>query len=341
MSSSQIDTPNVTTELTRDLDALLSQAVEQNIVHSVTFALTGPNDLIYEGGFGPNGSLDAVAAIASMTKPLTCLAALQLVAQGKLSLDQPVSEIVPEFSTIQLFDGVDEAGGVVMRPPATPVTLRHLLTHTSGLGYDTWSDKVIAYRHAMGLAEILPHEARIPATPLIFEPGTAWHYSTAIDWIGRMIEEVSGKRLGAAMRAQIFEPLGMNSTGFEITADMRARLMPLTNRVGRKAVIDATYDPPSVPVSHGGGGGLYSSTGDYLRFLQAMLRGGSGLLPEHWFDEFARDQIAALSVQPLHSTHPARSNHVHILPGIDKGWSFGFMVNRRAIPGRRAAQSLA
>ena len=180
--------------------------------------------LLYEGifgkrrlGDGPAMTRDTVFRIASMVKLITSVAALQLVEQNKLSLDAPVPDIEPAIGSPQVLDGFDAKGLPQLRPAQRPITLRHLLTHTSGFAYRLWDAKAARYAKSL---ELLPKAQRklAPATPLMFDPGTRWQYGTSIDWVGRIVEAISGETLDVYFRKHILDPLGMNDTAFVLSA---------------------------------------------------------------------------------------------------------------------------
>src|SRR5713101_4546725 len=183
------------------LDDLLRTGIERRKIPAVAAMVATADKITYQGAFGKRDVIasgaratpDSIFAIASMTKAITSTAALQLVDQGKLKLDEPVSKHLPEFAKLQVLDGYDSSGKPILRPVRTPVTLKHLLTHTSGLCYDTWSEDMMKYEKATGTSVSLGAVA--PLIPLMFEPGTRWQYGYSTDWTGRLVEIVSGLTL--------------------------------------------------------------------------------------------------------------------------------------------------
>ncbi len=176
--------------------------------------------ITYTGAFGTRDSKSGIAVtpesmfmIASMTKPVTSVAAMQLVEQGKLKLDEPASTYIPELGKLDVLHGFDTATGKPILKPATkPVTLRTLLTHTSGFAYDTWFADMLRWEKEAGVS--LPLGTVAPLTPLMFEPGTRWQYGTSADWSGRLVETVSGLTLEQYFQKNILGPLGMKDTSF-------------------------------------------------------------------------------------------------------------------------------
>ena len=244
----------------------LQDAVDAGDLPGVAAAAATDNGVIFEGGAGVLRP-DSVIWIASMTKAVTGVAAMLLVERGKLTLDGPASDIVPELATKGVLEGFDASGRAVTRKPRRPITLRHLLTHTSGLGYDTWNADVMKYREATGIPAVGSCRNAALATPLLAEPGERWEYGISIDWAGKMVEAVSGQRLDRYMTENIFMPLGMADTGFAIGPAQRPRKARMHTR-GANGITAVDHEIPQTPEFHMGGGGLYSTVSDYLKFTQ-------------------------------------------------------------------------
>ena len=218
--------------------------------------------VIFEGGAGVLRP-DSVVWIASMTKAVTGAAAMQLVERGKLTLDGPASAIVPGLATKGVLEGFDSSGKAITRKPRRSITLRHLLTHTSGLGYDTWNADVMKYREATGIPAVGSCRNAALTTPLLAEPGERWEYGISIDWAGKMVEAVSGQRLDRYMTENIFMPLGMADTGFAIGRRSACARRACITR-GPNGIMAVDHEIPQMPEFHMGGGGLYSTVSDYL-----------------------------------------------------------------------------
>ncbi len=228
--------------------------------------------------------LDAIMRIYSMTKPITSVAAMMLYEEGRFQLETPVSTFLPEMARFRVFAGGTPEDFQTV-PLQRPITVHHLLTHTAGLTYgfdrvhpvdalmQDWSTRQFKARPT--LAEWL---AALPEVPLAHQPGTAWRYSVATDVLGRLIEVISGQSLDAFFRTRIFEPLGMADTGFFVPRDQRERMATLYMADGEGL---ARARGPMAEVSRkpfylSGGGGLVSTTEDYLRFAQMLLNKGQG-----------------------------------------------------------------
>jgi CubicO group peptidase (beta-lactamase class C family) len=332
-------------------DALLEAAASKGDVPGVVAAATTPDGTIYEGGFGERviGSgvamtPDTVGWIASMTKAVTGTAAMQLVEQGKLDLDAPAGDVVSHLGEVQVLEGF-ENGKPRTRAPKRPVTLRHLLTHTAGFTYEIWNPDILSYQEVRGLPEVMTCENAALLTPLCFDPGDRWDYGINIDWAGKMVEEVSGRRLGEYTAANICEPLGMDSTAFKITPDMEARLAKIYARGD-----DGGFEPMDLIVEQNpefemGGGGLYSTVGDYLKFIRLILNKGSAngtqVLKPETVAMMSVNQMGDCRVVELKTAMPPYSNDAEFFPGMEKTWGLTFMINEEEAPTGRSAGSLA
>jgi methyl acetate hydrolase len=334
-------------------DTLLQSAVADGEVPGAVALATDRNETLYEGAFGERVqgggaamSPDTVVWIASMTKAITGTAAMQLVEQGRLDLDRPAREVVPALAEVEVLEGFDNSGQPVTRAPARPITLRQLLTHTAGFAYEIWEQPIIRYQEAKGLPGIITCEERALRTPLLFDPGERWEYGINIDWAGKMVEAVSGQKLGAYMKANIFEPLGMRDTGFKITDDMRGRLAKIHQRGD-----DDRLEPqleleiPQQPEFEMGGGGLYGTAGDYVRFVRMILNEGRAdgqqILKPETVRVMSTNQMGDCRVCMLRTAMPPLSNDAEFFPGMPKTWGLSFMINTERAPTGRNPGSLA
>jgi len=288
---------------------------------------------------------DAVVWIASMTKAVTAVAAMRLVEAKRLSLDAPAADVLPELREIQVLDGFDAAGQPMLRAPKVAMTLRHLLTHTSGFSYEMWSKQTIAARKALGLPPMPSGKKAALMLPLLFDPGESWNYGIGIDWAGRMVETVTGQSLGAHFAETIFGPLGMARTAFRLTDAMRARLAPIHARGPDGALTPIEMIVEQDPEFESGGGGLYSTAQDYLVFARMILNGGryagGRMLKPETVAMMAQDQIPSLAVKKMVSAMPAATNDADFFPGQPCGWGLSFLVNRKPSPQGRSAGGLA
>jgi CubicO group peptidase (beta-lactamase class C family) len=330
----------------------MQKAVQAGEIPGMVLALGDRHGTRLEAGFGSRalGGAEAMAPdsvfwIASMTKAITGVAAMMLVEAGKLSLDAPANTLVPEIGALGVLEGFDEAGQPKMRPAKRPITLRHLLTHTSGYAYDMWSADIARFRKATGTPAVGTCRNAALALPLLFDPGEDWTYGIGIDWAGKMIEAATGETLGAHLTRVIFEPLGMVDTSFKLRPDQRARLAAMHGRGADGALSVIPFEVPQDPEFETGGGGLYGTARDYLVFARMILNGGKHgdirLLKAASIAEMARDQIAPLSVRPMISAVPSATRDADFFPGMANGWGLTFLVNRKPSPQGRSAGGLA
>jgi methyl acetate hydrolase len=337
-------------DLKQRADQVLSGAVGSGAVHGVVAMATNREETLYEGAFGERtiGSgvamtPDTVVWIASMTKALTSVAAVQLVERGKLDLDAPAAKIVPEIGQAQVLTGFDAAGKPQLRPPKRAVTLRHLLTHSAGFSYDIWNTDMQKVQAALGIPSVTECKNKALELPLIADPGEAWKYGLNIDWAGKMVEAVSGQRLGAYLKDNLFAPLGMNSTAFKITAEMRARLCGTHLRGADGKLAPFPFEIPQEPEFEMGGGGLYGTMGDYLRFIRMILNGGQldgeRVLKPETVASLALNHMGNCRVKTLKAAIPL-TNDAEFFPGARKAWSLAFQINQDPVFTGRPAGGL-
>lgn len=346
-------TPELRLRLGRQADCLLSEATSAGQIPGVSAAVTNDAETFYEGAFGVRAqgqdapmTLDTVMWIASMTKPLVGAAAMQLVEQGKLTLDDPIARVLPDIEAIQVITGWDAQGQPYLRPPKTPITLRHLMTHTAGFTSDIWSENSARFLKLHQLPRAGSGQRSALNIPLSFDPGERWEYGINIDWIGLTISAVTGMRLGEYLQKNITGPLGMHSTGFKITPEMRARLAKVHLRnAADQSLSLLDFEVPQTPEVDPGGGGMYSTASDYLRFTRMMLNKGSGngqqILKPETVALMSKNAMGPLRVNMLHTVNPNMSLDAEFFPGVEKTWGLTFMINEAAAPTGRSPGSLA
>jgi CubicO group peptidase (beta-lactamase class C family) len=334
------------------MDRVLEQAVVAGAVPGVVALAADDTGVIYDGAYGTRevgGSqamtLDTVVWMASMTKAVTSVAAMQLVEQGRLSLDEPLGERLPELAAPQVLEGFEADGTPRLRPARRPITLRHLLSHTAGFTYSIWNADMDRYERDSGLPGIIECKNACLLAPLVFEPGDRWEYGINIDWAGKAVERVSGQTLDAYLREQVFEPLGMVDTGFVLGPSQRARLASMHVRGPDGSFQVIPFEVPQEPEFFMGGGGLYSTGPDYLTFLQMLLRGGeyngARILRPATVAEMAKNQIGDLTVGLMTAVQTGSSNDAEFFPGMVKKWGLGYMISTEEAPTGRSAGSLA
>ena len=333
-------------------DKLLKDAVSRGDVPGVVAVATDAKGTTYEGGFGKRVlgqsaemTPDTVVWIASMTKAITAAAAMQLVERGKLSLERPAAEVVSELGAARVLEGFDAAGKPRLRAPKRPMTLRHLLTHTAGFSYEIWSPDIARFQEVTGTPGITTCTNAALGTPLLFDPGDKWDYGINIDWVGKMVEAVSGQRLDRYLQEHMLGPLGMKDTSFKLSPSQRERLSAVHGRGPDGALAPIEFGIPQEPEFHMGGGGLYGTVPDYMAFCRMILNGGTHhgtqVLQASTVDLMAQNHIGAVEIGALKTAMPPLSQDVEPFPGMSKKWGLSFLINTQAVPGGRSANSLA
>jgi methyl acetate hydrolase len=340
----------MTQQLKNTLDAVLQQTVETSPhVPGVVAMVTNREGNLYEGAAGVRRlgqsapmTVDSTFAIFSTTKALTATAALQLVEADRLDLDAPAQRYAPAIGKLQVIDGFDAAGNVKLRPPRSQVTTRQLLTHSGGFGYDFFNEHYKRLAEAGKQPSVITATRAALETPLLFDPGERWEYGTNVDWVGQVVEGITGQRLGEVMRQRILEPLGMGDTTFEIDDRIRARLAGMHARHpdGRLEAMD--FELPAKPEVHFGGHGLYGTVGDYMKFIRMWLNdgnspGGRVLKAETVAMACQRHLDPKLKVTMLPGVIKTLSNDAEFFPGQRKSWSLPFMINEEPAPTGRPA----
>ena len=321
------ETVGVSTEKLRDgVSSVLERYVDSGSLAGVSALVSRGGQVVYEEqrGFQDREANvpmtpDTLFRICSMTKPITSVAAMILVEEGRLAIEDPVSKYIPAFANTQVLE-ITEDGTETLVPLARAITVEHLLTHTAGLTYafmgrEPWATRYIEAGIANGLVETsqstIGNAETIAAQPLLFQPGTAWHYSLATDVLGAVVEVASGQPLGSFLRERIFAPLGMNDTMFQVPPEKASRLATVY-RPNENGGVDAfregvardglTVYSATYPLRGGayesGGGGLVSSVRDYARFCHMLLGGGSAdgvrILKRETIDLMTRDRCKHL-----------------------------------------------
>jgi methyl acetate hydrolase len=334
------------------IDKALAEAVNSGRVPGVVALAANDKGTIYSGAFGKRSlaqaqpmTVDSVFWIASMTKAVTTAAAMQMVEQGKLKLDQPASEILPDLASAQVLEGFDAAGKPQLRPIKRPITLRQLLTHTAGYTYDIWNENTGRYEKQANLPGLITCKDDALKTPLAFDPGERWEYGINIDFAGKMIEKVSGQRLEGYFRDHIFGPLGMADTSFKLSPSQRERLVAMHARGADGSLKPIEFEMPQEPEFFMGGGGLYSTGPDYMKFVRMFLNKGTldgkTVLRPETVAMMGQNQIGDTNVVVLKTVMPDSSLDAEFFPGMVKKWGLGFMINTETAPTGRSAGSLA
>jgi methyl acetate hydrolase len=331
------------------LDTSLRSAVERKDVPGVVALVTDRKGVLYENAFGVADvatgrplKMDALFRIASMTKPITTTALMQLVEQGKIGLDDPAEKYLPELKNLKVVESFDaKTGDYKLRPAASAPLVRHFLTHTSGLAYPFTSAIWRDFKPHAG--ETYPFGG-----PMLFDPGERWHYSTSIDVVGRLVEVVSGQKLEDYFHDHIFVPLKMTDTSYNVPEAKGPRLVAQQQRDGAKMDGPVVLQiPPLVGLTIAepiGGGGLASTADDYGRFMRMFLNGGEldgvRIIKAETVKLMSQNQIGVVSVPALKTALPRSVDFTFIADGRDK-WGFGFLITADQVPGKRSPGSLS
>ncbi len=317
------------------LSSFLSDAVSHGDVPGVVVLVTTRDRVIYHEAFGKMNVAqgvemrkDAIFRIASMTKALTSAGVMMLVEEGRLGLDDEVGKYLPAFRDKQVISRLDLAAGTYeTRPARHAMTIRQLLTHTSGIGY-SWSDP--------GLAMIAKLTGKTSTTelPLVHEPGEKWTYGAGPRVLGEVIEKITGLGIEVFLETRIFQPLGMPDTGYSIAAAKRERVV--TQHQHKDGGITEIPNPETIAGPPRGDGGLLSTAADYSRFVQMMLnRGQLGsvrLLKPETVREMGVNHTGEVKVRLQPSSKPDFSNPFPLGAGDDV-WGLGFQVATMQRPG--------
>jgi CubicO group peptidase (beta-lactamase class C family) len=333
------------------IDQILRQKSDAKEIPGVVAMAANSKEVIYQGAFGKRDlsqddamTLDSVFWIASMTKAITAAAAMQLVEQGKLSLDAPIGKVLPDLAAPQVLEGFDAKGEPKLRPARNPITLRHLMTHTAGFCYDLWNGEMVKYLEKTGTPGIISCKNAALKTPIMTDPGTRWEYGVNIDFVGKAVEAVSGKRLDAYLRDHLLTPLGMTDTGFKIGDAQRKRLAGMHARGPDGSLASMPFELEQDPEFHMGGGGLYGTAADYIKFTQMILNNGRGngnqMLKAETVAMMGQNHIGELNQTKMISALPAFTNDVDLFPGMAKKWGLSFLINTAKTPEGRSPGSL-
>jgi methyl acetate hydrolase len=333
------------------LDNVLKKPIEAGRIPGIVAIAADDRGVIYQGAFGRRAAdkaepmtLDTVFRIASMTKPVTGVAAMQLVEKGLIDLEQPAGDILPVVKNVKVLEGFDADGTPQLRDPRVAVTLRHLLTHTSGYGYDIFNADLARYIATAGLPSILSHKNDALRVPLLFDPGRRWEYGIGVDLVAKVVEAVTGQDLESYFRRYIFDPLGMNDTGFLPRKDMTERLVATHVRGPDGRPVAVSIEPAADAEFYSGGAGLFSTAPDYLAFTRMLLAGGTldgvAVLKRSTVELMGRNAIGDLDVPMVRSNNPALALEVETFPGQVKKWGLTFLINTEDVAGFRSAGSL-
>jgi methyl acetate hydrolase len=332
----------------QQIDQVLQGAVDSGAVPCAIAMAADDNGLVYEGAAGlrtPDAgdtvTPDTMLRIASMTKMVVTVAALQQMERGTLDLDAPVEEYRPEFADVEVLDGFD-GDTPRLRAPATRATVHHLVTHTSGLGYFFLNADINRYEQVTGTPNILSGLKGIFKSPMVADPGTRFEYGINIDWLGLVVEAASGQSLDKYLNEHVLGPLGMNETTWIMSEEQQANSIPVHFKGPDGAWVATPLDWSQNPEYWGGGHGLYSTPRDYLQFQRMLLGGGEldgeRILQSDTVKAAFRNQIGALDFPAeIKSADPMVTCDIALGPNLK--WGLGLLLNQEGLPGMRAPGS--
>jgi methyl acetate hydrolase len=338
--------------VTDRIDRILESLVESGGAPGVVAVALNERGPIYQGAAGVKGvdrnepmTVDTIFWYASMTKALVAAGAMQLVEQGRIALDEPVSAILPALAEPRVLEGFATDGTPKLRPAKRPITARHLLTHTAGFGYNWANGDILRYIEQNDLPDLILCQKRSLHQPLLADPGDRWEYGISIDWVGQLVEAVSGQSLRDYLRAHLFAPLGMDDTDFIQTGAQRRRRATVHQKLPDGAIVPIEHEVAQSPEFFMGGGGLCGAPLDYAAFIQMMLsdgkaKSGDAVLKPQTVALMASNSIGVLPAGVLKSVMPNLSNDADFFPGQRQGWGMSFLLNLEPAPSGRNAGSM-
>jgi len=323
------------------VDELLHRVTADGALHGVAATVVDRDGVLYQGAAG-DAKPDTMFRNASMTKAVATTGALQLVEQGRLELDAPVASILPEFGELQVLEGFD-GGQPVLRAPKSQATVRQLMTHTAGCGYHFLNEKLFTYCTSLGFPTPLDGVKRGISAPLVHDPGTVWEYGVSTDWLGLLVEAVSGQSLSSYLAEHVYGPLKMTDSTFSPSPEQQARLLPIRFRAPDGSLVPTELDLPAEPEWDAAGHGSYGTVADYGRFVRAWLNGGEldgvRILNEDTVELALQDHLNGAPLpKKMEPAMPELAKPVELLP-VPQGWGLGFHLYLVDLPGMRSAGS--
>ena len=323
------------------LSTFLKTATDRGDVPGVVVAVVNKDGTLYHEAFGRSSTLrntpmakDTIFNMASMTKPVTSVAIMMLVDDGKLKLDDEVAKYLPKYKNPVVISRFNDADATFDSRPATrPITIRHLLTHTSGIGYGFSSPTLTKIMQKTMQSEL--------DLPLLFEPGESWAYGASTRVLGQVVEAISGQKLDAFLDSRILQPLGMRDTSYLVPTPKYSRVVAVNARGSDGRFVERPM-PATLPASVAGDGGLYGTAGDYGLFLRMLLNdgklGNTRILSEKSARTMFENHMGKVVVQPQESANQALSRNFPLGAGKDR-WGLGFQLAAEKQANRRSPGS--
>jgi len=333
--------PNIPAQGTAALSSFLKEATDRGDVPGVVVAVVNKDGVVYHEAFGRSRTLtstpmtkDTIFNMASMTKPVTSVAIMMLVEDGKLKLDDEVAKYLPKYKDPLVISKFNEADSTYeTRPAKRPITIRHLLTHTSGIGYGFASPTLTKIMAKTGKTEL--------DLPLLFDPGESWAYGASTRVLGNVVEVISGQKIDAFLESRILGPLGMHDTSYLVPPSKYPRVVAVNARDAEGKFVERPM-PATLTAQVAGDGGLYGTAGDYGLFLRMLLNrgklGDTRILSEKSVKTMLESQTGKVVVQPQESANLAVSRNFPLGAGKDH-WGLGFQLAAETAPNRRTPGS--
>ena len=342
------------------LDPIFQGRVDsKKIPGAAAVALDVSGDVLFSKGYGnvvagdtssPKVTPQTPAMMWSCTKLVTCVAGMQLIEQGKLNLDDPVEKYVPEIADIKYLDGWNDDDSPKLRKPDKPIKVLNLFTHTSGFSYDFFHPDTLKWRithNQPPVAYVTRSSKEEYTVPLVFEPGARWEYGCNQEWIGFIIEKISGLPLAEYVDKNIIQPLGLKTTGLKLTPEQDKEFFTVHDKNAAGELTPTPLRMVENPEVVAGGHYLYSSTSDYCQFLLTLLNNGTHpktgvkILEKDTVKNYVfKDMLPQVGcsgdgVGDVPSIISAATCTGSLLPGVPKGWSLGALINNEAAPNGR------
>jgi methyl acetate hydrolase len=333
--------PSIPQQGAAAISAFLKNATDRGDVPGVAVAVVNKDGVLYNEAFGRSSTLsnrpmakDTIFNMASMTKPVTSVAIMMLVDEGKLKLDDEVATYLPKYKdpvVISKFNDADAS--YETRPARRPITIRHLLTHTSGIGYGFASPMLTKIMQKTGKTEL--------DLPLLFDPGESWAYGASTRVLGNVVEAISGQKIDAFLGSRVLQPLGMHDTSYLVPTTKYPRVVAVNARGTDGKFVERPM-PATLPATVQGDGGLYGTASDYGLFLRMLLNrgrlGNTRILSERAVRTMLENQMGSVVVQPQESANQTLSRNFPLGAGKDR-WGLGFQLAAEKLPNRRTPGS--
>jgi CubicO group peptidase (beta-lactamase class C family) len=344
-ASMQLDAQTLSAEGAAELDSYLTEAIGKTRIPGMVALVVNKDGIIYEKSFGLMDSAnnkpmtnDAIFRLASMTKPVTSTLIMMLVEEGKVDLDAPASTYLPALANREVFTSFNlEDGTYAAEPAKNAMTVRHLLTHTSGLGYTFTSAELVKLMTGV-------QGARATSFPLLFEPGTEWRYGESTRVLGEIVEAVTGQELLAYMKERLLDPLQMNDTTYDVPADKNSRVVTVHRNDDGTGLAEVPNPEGAITSAHQGDGGLSGTARDYAQFIRLVLNDGSidgkQLMKPETVALMSESGTGTVRVGLMNSTNKLLSEDFPLGAGVDT-YALGFQRTEAQLPNMRSIGSLA